>query len=163
MNVTIREINHDDWPIWRSVRLQALAESPAAFGSTLAEWIDATDDRWRDRIRDVTLNLVALHDNHPIAQVSANLDEPASTVELTSMWVSPAARGTGVADTLINTITTWANDRHARHIVLSVKHTNHHARRLYERHHFVVDGAGDDPDELRMTRPLPQTSPAPHP
>lgn len=51
MNVTIREINHDDWPVWRSVRLQALTESPAAFGSTLADWTNAADHRWRDRIR----------------------------------------------------------------------------------------------------------------
>ena len=79
------------------------------------------------------------------------------------MWVSPTARGLGVADTLIDTITTWANDRHADQIVLSVKHTNHHARRLYERHHFIDDGTGDDPDELRMTRPLPHTTPAPQP
>lgn len=42
----------DDWPIWRELRLAALAEAPQAFGSRLADWQGEGDreERWRDRL-----------------------------------------------------------------------------------------------------------------
>ena len=39
----------DDWQDWRSIRLRALAESPAAFGSDLAREEAHTEDVWRER------------------------------------------------------------------------------------------------------------------
>jgi len=83
----IRRLNPDDWQGWRSVRLEALADTPDAFGSTLADWIDATDGRWRARIHDVPFNVIARRDDKTVGQVSATNNEPATTVELISMWV----------------------------------------------------------------------------
>ena len=57
MGVTTRALTVEDWQQWRLLRLKALADAPAAFGSGLSEWIDATDERWRSRVRDVPLNL----------------------------------------------------------------------------------------------------------
>ena len=53
-------VTSDGWRLWRELRLAALAEAPAAFGSTLAEWSGAvdTEQRWRARLEDVALNLV---------------------------------------------------------------------------------------------------------
>lgn len=154
MNVTTKQLNPDDWPEWRSVRLEALAGAPAAFGSGLADWIDATDERWRSRLLDVPLNVIAALDNKPIGQVSAMSDDSAKTIELISMWVSPTARGAGVGDALINAVTTWAASQEARIVELCVKASNIPARRLYERHEFLVDGAGVANDEIRMIRTL---------
>ena len=154
MKVTIRPLNLDDWPQWRSVRLEALADSPAAFGSALADWIDATDDRWRDRIRNVPFNVIALCDDNPVGQVSATIDDPAEAVELISMWVSPTARGEGIGDALIDAVAAWAVSQQARTLTLFVKATNSPARRLYERNQFSPAGAGKDNDVVRMIRPL---------
>jgi hypothetical protein len=38
--IELRFLTPDDWSVWRSLRLSALAESPGAFGSRLADWRD---------------------------------------------------------------------------------------------------------------------------
>src|SRR5262249_52010708 len=108
MSVTIERLGAGDWGLWRSVRLQALADSPEAFGSTLAEWADASEDRWRARMQDVPLNLIARLDHDAVGQVSALLDAGTATAELISMWVGPTARGQGVGDALIDAVTAWS-------------------------------------------------------
>ncbi|MGD9752051.1 MAG: GNAT family N-acetyltransferase [Acidimicrobiia bacterium] len=153
MHVAIKQLTADDWPLWRSVRLQALADSPTAFGSNLTEWANAPAERWQARLNNDAFNIIAFDADQPVGQVSATAT-PDPAIELTSMWVASTARGKGVGDTLINAVTTWAQHQQAPLITLSVKHTNHHARRLYERHGFTTTGPGDDHDELRMTRPL---------
>ena len=45
--IGIRVLAEDDWRLWRDLRLAALAESPDAFGSRLADWQDAGEARWR--------------------------------------------------------------------------------------------------------------------
>jgi hypothetical protein len=56
--VQVSVLSEQDWRDWRNMRLQALADAPAAFGSTLAEWSGASDreERWRSRLREVALN-----------------------------------------------------------------------------------------------------------
>jgi ribosomal protein S18 acetylase RimI-like enzyme len=154
VSVTTKILNPDDWPEWRSVRLDALSDAPAAFGSGLADWIDATDERWHSRIDDVPLNVIAALDNKLVGQVSAMSNDSAETIELISMWVSPTARGAGVGDALINVVTSWAASQGASIVELCVKASNVPARRLYERNEFLVDGAGVADDEIRMVRTL---------
>src|SRR5439155_1526489 len=45
--IELRTVRPDDWTIWRDLRLAALAEAPYAFGSTLAQWQDQAEERWR--------------------------------------------------------------------------------------------------------------------
>lgn len=155
MGVTTRTLSIDDWPEWRALRLEALADAPAAFGSGLADWIDASDERWRSRIRDVPLNVIAMLDGEPVGQVSAMNGSSAGTIELISMFVSSSARGAGVGDALIDAVIAWAVGQEASGVELSVKVSNLPARRLYERNEFLVCGVGDGADEVRMVRTLP--------
>ena len=55
----IARIGPADWEAFREARLESLAESPAAFGSRHADWVDAPAERWRSRLTQVPLNLVA--------------------------------------------------------------------------------------------------------
>ena len=154
MGVTTRALTVDDWQEWRSLRLKALADAPAAFGSGLSEWIDATDERWRSRVRDVALNVIATLDNEPVGQVSA-MNGSSAAVELISMWVAPNARGMGVGDVLIDAIISWSAGQAASSVELSVKTPNLPARHLYERNHLrFVDGIEDGDGEVRMVRRL---------
>lgn len=48
--IEIQAIGPDDWKSWSELRLAALAEAPFAFGSQLADWVDAPEERWRERL-----------------------------------------------------------------------------------------------------------------
>jgi ribosomal protein S18 acetylase RimI-like enzyme len=149
----LRRLTTDDWEIWRDVRLRALAEAPYAFGSTLSYWQGDGDleERWRGRLADVPLNVVALIDHTPIGQVSGTSPDHLGRCELISMWVDPAARGHGVGEALIHQVVEWATSLEVSAVVLSVKERNAHAIALYERAGFTgADEPADDPSEIRM-------------
>ena len=155
----LRRIDPDDWATWRAVRLAALAEAPEAFGSRLADWMDAPEERWRDRLTGDWHNLVAVLDGSPVGMASGLL--PAEgPVHVLSMWVAPSARGHGVGDALIDTIVAWAAERRPGPVILSVRTANAAAIALYERHGFVDSGPADpvpgEPPERVMTRVLPE-------
>ena len=153
MVITTKALSIDEWPEWRSLRLAALVDAPGAFGSGLADWSDAPDQRWRSRLRDVPLNVIAHLDGEPVGQVSGTETET-GVVELISMWVAPHARGVGVGDALIGSVVSWARSRGASRVELDVKKSNDPARRLYERNRFTIVGKGGADDEVRMARPV---------
>lgn len=116
------------------MRLRALSEAPHAFSSSLASWQGAGDseERWRCRLRNVPFNVIAEVDGRLVGQASGTVLDDDDSVELISMWVAPAARGTGVGDALVNEIARWAEEQGARTVRLAVRTDNAFAIRLYE-------------------------------
>ncbi len=132
------QIGPDDWETFRTVRLASLSEAPAAFGSRYDDWIDAPAERWTSRLTQVPLNLLAREGAAVVGVVSGQLVEE-EWVELISMWVAPAVRGTGVASQLIDAVADWASAQDRR-TYLMVRSDNERARRSYERAGFVDKG-----------------------
>jgi GNAT superfamily N-acetyltransferase len=158
--IEIRAIGPDDWRTWRDLRLAALADAPDAFGSRLADWQDATEQRWRDRLAAADTNLVAYLDDAPAGMASGvrSDDDPAVAV-LISMYVASAARGHGLGDRLVTAIAGWARTTGATALHLDVKTGNEPAAALYRRNGFTVsDLPAADPTEITMVRSL--TEPA---
>jgi ribosomal protein S18 acetylase RimI-like enzyme len=152
--IAVQELTPEDWRLWRALRRAALAEAPAAFGSTLAEWSGPrdTEDRWRTRLSGVPLNLVLTLDGEPAGMVSATAPSDGA-VDLISFWVAPSARGRGVAEAAITRVATWARERHGADVMLSVRADNNRAIAVYRRHGFVdVGRSPDDPAERLMRR-----------
>lgn len=163
MNIELCTVTADDWRVWRSVRLTALSDAPDAFGSSLHEWADAPEVRWRERLSiPGAIDLLAFDagGNVPGGMVTGTPDQDhASRAELISMWVAPAVRGRGVASALITAVSRWAVGTGAATLALSVLPDNVAARRTYERNGFAVCHESGDllPDgrrELVMLRDL---------
>lgn len=156
--VTVRRLTLDDWELWRDVRLAALSEAPEAFGSRFADWQDASETRWRDRLRALPLNLVAEVEGRPAGQVSGGRVEPEGAAELISMWVAPQYRGEGVGDALVHAVVEWAAAQGAPEIALTVRVGNDYAAALYRRCGFVdaeiAEVDAGEPPERWMRRPL---------
>ena len=151
LNIVIHTIalSPDDWRIWRDLRLAALADAPAAFGSTLAEWTGGgdTEQRWRARLTSVALNVVLTLDDELAGMISATAPGPDGVIELISLWVAGFARGHGVGDAAVDAVKAWAQSEHSdTSVILSVKSDNRPAIRLFERHGFT--DAGRSPDDL---------------
>ncbi|MEU4190749.1 GNAT family N-acetyltransferase [Kribbella sp. NPDC026611] len=143
--IELQQIGPDDWKLWRELRLAALEEAPYAFGSRLADWVDAPEARWRQRLSEPTAyQVIASLDGTAVGMAGGfHTDEPGVT-ELVSMWVSPAGRGHGVGDTLMRAIEDWSRDQGAHTLQLSVVPGNEPAHNLYLRSGFAdTDIEGD--------------------
>jgi ribosomal protein S18 acetylase RimI-like enzyme len=173
--IAIEQAHAEDWQVWRDLRLRALATDPDAFGSTLAEWQDADEPRWRDGFATVLFRAIAVVDGRPSGMIgcresSAGTDPAASPgVEIVSVWVSRSVRGRGVGDALIAAALRWAaRDRPDRTVLLQVREANAAAIALYRRNGFVDDGPAAErrpggPPERRMVRRHGGPEPRPRP
>ena len=139
--LSVRRVNPDDWPEWRRLRREALREAPYAFDSALADWsgLGDTEERWRRRLDDVPLNLVADLDGVAVGMISRTevLDQNA---ELISMWVAPEARRRGVGEALVRALLDHSRGDGAVTVVLDVNVENGPAIALYARCGFVDKG-----------------------
>jgi GNAT superfamily N-acetyltransferase len=152
----------DDWQALRDIRLEALRDAPAAFGSVYEQEVLRGEADWRDRIARGGTFLAFLPEAgaaEPAGLIGGYQQDPV-TVELVSMYVRPRARGRGVGAALVASVINWARDRNATHVRLWVTETNAPARALYERCGFALTGerqpVPSNPilDEVAMGRPL---------
>jgi GNAT superfamily N-acetyltransferase len=140
--VLVRETTAEEWKVLRDIRLEALQDTPEAFGSTYADQAALEEADWRDIISRGGTFLAYFPEGNtikPAGLVSGDLEEP-STVQLMSMWVRRQARGDGVGEALIDAVISWAEARNATSVHLWVIDTNKHARMLYERCGFSPTG-----------------------
>jgi GNAT superfamily N-acetyltransferase len=151
-DAAVRPLAAHEWQLYRALRLRALADAPAAFGSTLAEEEVRPDQDWAWRLhlgatRHGDRPLVAERDGTAVglAWAKAAADD-AALVNLFQMWVAPEARGHGAAAALLDATIAWARASGARAIELGVVCGNDAARRLYERAGFRDHG---DPEPQR--------------
>jgi GNAT superfamily N-acetyltransferase len=141
----IRRIRADEGLALRGIRLRALADAPDAFGSTLAGALGYPEQEWHDRAeRCATGDQVMFFAEEAgrligMARGSFEPEMPV-TVELTSMWVEPEARGRGVARSLVEAIADWARSQGATRLQLWVTESNTPATALYRRFGFAPTG-----------------------
>jgi len=159
--IQMRVLTPDDWVIWRELRLAALAEAPSAFGTQLADWQGEGDreERWRARLGiPGSVNVVAVLDGRPAGMVSG-VPAAGGAAELISMWVSPAARGRGVGDRLVDAVEQWARRAGASVLRLAVAQGNESALALYRRNGFADTGESGDPtpDGVRKEQIMAKT------
>jgi ribosomal protein S18 acetylase RimI-like enzyme len=134
--ITVRRLSPDDWEEFARVRLECLKRAPEAFISRYESWVDAPQEQWRQRLRDVAGNWMALDGDVPVGLISCSLPGGGSA-QLMSMYVSAAARGQGAGDILVRTVVGWAGSQPGvNRVGLGVFEDNLPAQRLYLRHGF---------------------------
>jgi GNAT superfamily N-acetyltransferase len=159
--VLVRETVAADWQALRDIRLEALRDAPAAFGSTYEREARRGEAHWHKRIARGGTFLAFLPDASGPAGLIGGYPEDPVTVELVSMYVRPSARGRGVGEALVAAVIDWAAERQATTVHLWVTETNAPARALYERCGFTLTGEDQplpsDPSlgEVAMSRTLP--------
>lgn len=156
----VRALVPDDWRLLRALRLAALADAAAAFGSGLESAQRRTEAQWRNWPSN-GVPFAAELAGEPVGVVGAVAPSTdPQTAHLIAMWVVPAARGTGVGDLLIEAVVGWARGKRRRSVLLEVFAGNEPAVGLYRRNGFLPSGeAVAVPGAIAMRRRVDQTVP----
>lgn len=144
----VRQLTAENWAELRDARLAALAEAPYAFSSTLAREQEFTETTWRERA--ASGRTFGAWDGRTIVGLATGLPEDGQW-HLVGMWVSPKARGTGVADELVAAVCDLARQSGFASVTLWVTEVNGRARAFYRRLGFAPTGdrqlvRPDEPD-----------------
>jgi ribosomal protein S18 acetylase RimI-like enzyme len=159
MAPTIRRLLPEDRELYRDLRLRAMADAPTAFGSTYEREAGLTDQEWAQRLAPEGFPaFVCTVDDVAVGLVGygPSVDDP-SIAYLFSMWVDPAARGTGAADALVAEVLRHSAGQGCTVVRLHVTEGNDRAERLSERHGFGRTGESyvrdrDGMREIEMER-----------
>jgi ribosomal protein S18 acetylase RimI-like enzyme len=169
-NLLVRRAQADDAAAYRELRLMALREHPEAFGGDPEEEAARPLEFWCERLdpeRNRNSAQFVAERNGDLIGMMIVVQMAGAKVQqsawIYSVYLQPAARGLGLADTLLQACVDWAGVHGVCQLKLSVVTTNLAAIRLYLRHGFHVYGV--DPavlavgsnlyDELLMVRQLP--------
>jgi GNAT superfamily N-acetyltransferase len=170
-DVVVRRAGPDDWERWREIRLAALADSPAAFGSTLERELGFDEGFWRERLGHPDNHSFFAELDGQLVGIAAGYLRPDERgpdgviAELVAMWVRPEVRGRGVAGALVEAVSKWAREQGRPELRLFVSGGNDAAERVYERVGFERNGFSQpmprDPDrfEYEMSRQLDSADP----
>jgi RimJ/RimL family protein N-acetyltransferase len=144
-----RRLTASDAEAYRLLRIEGLQNSPASFGSSLAEEIDKPASAWVDRLDKGFV--FGLFDADALVGTAGFYREAmlksAHRGHLVGVYLTPSARGRGGSDLLIAAVIDEAR-KHVLQLHLAVTQDNPTARRLYERHGFVT--YGEDPRGLKV-------------
>lgn len=164
--IVIRAVTAKDAAAVRALRIEALRDSPRAFATSVEEEEARTLEQTAARIEPGPgfVLLGAFDDGRLVGMVGLRREDRAKERHKATLWgmyVTPAARGSGVARALVQELL----DRAAampgvRQVNLGVAADNDPARRLYEAYGFETFGLernalvvnGEDVDELFMVR-----------
>lgn len=137
--VIVERAGPQDWRRYRSLRLGALADTPDAFASTLAEEQHFSEEIWRGRLtgEDWVTFLGRIGDSDLGLATCGPYDQAAG---LYSMWVAPEGRGQGLGDGLVQAVIAQARNKGHDALLLDVGDENSPAIRLYARNGFQPTG-----------------------
>ncbi len=147
--LTVRRITRDDWEVSRALRLEALADTPIAFGETLEAAQAKADAAWQERAARGAedgdcFQVLALAEGRAVGSSVCFLED--GEAWLAGVYVSPAFRGAGLLGRLVEQCADWARDQGATRLLLEVHEANPRARAAYARLGFALTG---------QTRPYP--------
>ncbi len=164
----VRAATTADVALLREIRLAALSDAPDAFLSHYDDFVDLDDEQWRTLVAGWTLPpgsaaFIAIAGDAPNATgigMCGAFVESDVRVALVAMWVAPSARGTSVAERLLNHVVDFAQELGAGEVAAWVVEDNHRALEFYRKNSFQHDGLrqpyAPDPskDELLTVRRL---------
>jgi GNAT superfamily N-acetyltransferase len=137
---TVRRAGARDFSALRAIRLEALRDTPEAYGSTYDDSLKWSARRWRKVAK--TWNYYLGECSGVVkGMVSGGYNEVhPGTCWLYGMYVAPSERGSGLATQLVDAVVTWARADGARQLYLHVNPGVRPARAFYAKVGFVENG-----------------------
>ncbi|GAA2390101.1 N-acetyltransferase [Catellatospora methionotrophica] len=150
MTYVVRRTAPGEWRELRALRLEALRDSPTAFGVTYADAAALPDEDWRQQAElnatsaTSAMFVAATVDGHWVGMTGcAPLPDVPGTSCLHGVYVAPAHRGgqAGLAARLMDAGIRWTRDNtDAAWLTLGVHEDNQRALAFYRRIGFTATG-----------------------
>lgn len=147
--ITIRRLKQGEAGFYRELRLQALRESPEAFGTSLADALARDAQSWIDQAEasasgpDRATWIVIAERPAGLAALYRDATDP-NVGELIQMWVAPELRGGQAAGELLGAILRWAGENGFRRVRAEVMAGNARALGFYRKCGFIeIAGQGN--------------------
>jgi predicted GNAT family acetyltransferase len=162
MEPEIRRVRPGDGPQLRALRLEMLADTPIAYVETRARAEQEPLDRWihqaeRNSGGSQRATFVAIVDGQFVATATGAVWE--GPTEVVSVYITPAYRGTGLLEALVDEVAAWSLEHGRPTLFLQVAAENPRAVAAYKRLGFTPTG-GTAPHplyagvtEIEMSRP----------
>jgi GNAT superfamily N-acetyltransferase len=141
----VRPAVEADWRAYRAIRLEMLEDTPIAFLETLQTARAHPEEHWRRRTANGAASSELFGAVTPAGRWIGTMGGfhavSSPDPHLVGVYVTPSRRGRehGVADALLEAVTSWARPRSGR-LLLEVHERNLAAIRFYERHGFAFTG-----------------------
>ncbi|MCP4750725.1 MAG: GNAT family N-acetyltransferase [Proteobacteria bacterium] len=138
-----REIELGDWLRFKRIRLEALLESPLAFGRTYDEESGMDDPQWKNRARRYiedpdTLFLIGFDNATAMAMAGCFRDKKKKGVSnIYSLWLDPKLRGGDIAKKFLFMLEGWSATNGMPIMEGFVTENNRKARVFYKKSGFV--------------------------
>jgi ribosomal protein S18 acetylase RimI-like enzyme len=137
MEISVRRLAEEDAEIFREIRLEALDRHPEAFQATYERSAELPLEAFAARLKRYLLfggfldgRLMGFVGFYPLQNPMIK-----HKGVLWGMYVREEARGTGLAQAMVETVLEYAGE-HVEQVVLSVMASNERARRFYEKMGF---------------------------
>jgi GNAT superfamily N-acetyltransferase len=144
----IRRLGPGDGAVWRDIRLEALATAPEAFSARHDDRAERPLTAFEAQLADRGI-FIAEEAGRTLGSACLVADDDAKYTArgwVMSVFVSPSARGKGVARQLLATLIAEARKRGMTALFLDVGKANGAARAVYARAGFVELAAAERPE-----------------
>lgn len=167
--VVVRRVTAADWRAWRSLRLEALADTPIAFCDRYADAVARSAADWQAQVErgaaggDSFMALAWVGER--AVGMAGGFVDALGRPTVFAVYVTAAWRGRGVLDLLIAALEGWARDSGGTELRLEVHEDNAPAAASYRRQGFTFTGEWRPYDldetrrELAMVRSLADPAP----
>jgi ribosomal protein S18 acetylase RimI-like enzyme len=125
-----------DHELYRKLRLAALTDAPHAFDSSIEQESLLPVEFWQERVKSKYI-FIGEVDGVPSGLTQLSIHE--NRWQLKSVWVAPAARGSGLAGELIRQAAAKVKSLGGTELGLWVYKNNSSAIKFYARHGYVLD------------------------
>ncbi len=158
----IRHLGPQDLAIFRTIRMEALRQEPAAFASSARDWELLPNDEWVRRLITNSV-FVSFEDEVPVGIMGLmrqSASKMAHRATLIMVYVRRDQRGRGHAKALLDALVDHARGSGIAQLELAASAENPAAIRFYQREGFaevgrIPDGIrheGREIDEILMAR-----------
>ena len=168
--IYVERIRENQSPLYRRVRLEALADSPHAFAKSLAEEQALSLNDWSTRTRkwardEESAGFFAIENGKVVGLIGVYLDDEDPTLAImVSFWVHPLARGGDASRLLVETVMDWARAKQAVTLGSWVVEDNEPAKKFYRKNGFrllddrMAYALDPSKQEMLMVKPLQNRS-----